>query len=78
VDGTPHPTGPAQFAEDLGSVTTDGHRLEFTGEAQRVHAEHRWLVSSDYVQPFGAFAGSLPHAGRLTGQGVMERHVATW
>ena len=27
VDGTPHETGPAAFADDLSTVAVDGHRL---------------------------------------------------
>jgi len=37
------------------------------------------LIASDYEQPFGEFAGSLPLAGELrSGWGVMERHRARW
>lgn len=78
VDGVAHHAGPATFADDLSAVAADGHELRFTGEAQRVHREDLWLVASDYVQPFGTFTGSLPHAGPVTGRGVMERHSARW
>ncbi len=78
LDGVAHELGPATFDPDLGAVTVAGHRLAFAAEAQRAHRERLLLVSSDYVQPFGTFAGSLPHAGPVTGRGVMERHDARW
>jgi hypothetical protein len=78
VGGEPHEAGPARFAADLGAVETDGCRLAFTPEARRGHREALLLVSSDYEQPFGTFAGTLPHAGALHGFGVMERHDARW
>ncbi len=78
LDGVPHELAPAAFDADLGAVAVEGHRLAFAPEAQRSHRERLLLVSSDYAQPFGTFAGSLPHAGALTGRGVMERHEARW
>ena len=38
-----------------------------------------WLIASDYRQPFGTFAGTLPGGTELaSGDGVMERHGARW
>lgn len=37
------------------------------------------VLASDYRQPFGAFAGTLPDGTELRrGYGVMERHQARW
>ena len=53
--------------------------LRFTAVATRARRERLLLVSSDYEQPFGSFAGSLPAAGELrSGWGVMERHRVRW
>lgn len=84
IAGEPHEVGPAaRFAEDLSAVATDdGVDLRFAAEAVRERRENLLLVRSDYRQPFGTFAGSLPGpAGPLPlaeGWGVMERHTATW
>jgi hypothetical protein len=74
IAGAPHEVGPVEF---------DGLRavggLRFTAEAARSRRDRLLLVSSDYEQPFGTFAGELPVAGALTeGWGVMERHEARW
>ena len=74
IAGEPHHVEPLPFATDLSAVGD----LRFTPEATRVHREDRWLLATDYEQPFGAFAGTLPHAGPVTGLGVMERHAARW
>ena len=68
------------FARDLSAVDfTEGDRLEFTAEAVRERRDHLIVVRSDYRQPFGTFAGSLPGVGRVSGGlGVMEHHVARW
>jgi hypothetical protein len=53
--------------------------LRFAAEARRARRENLVLMSSDYEQPFGTFAGALPGAGRLReGYGVMERHAVRW
>ena len=53
--------------------------LRFTAVATRARRERLLLVASDYEQPFGSFAGSLPAAGELrSGWGVMERHRVRW
>jgi hypothetical protein len=72
--------GPVQFAEDLSAVTfAEGGRLEFACEAVRRRRDNLLLFSSDYEQPFGTFAGTLPGGVRLArGFGVMERHFARW
>lgn len=74
VDGVPHQLPALAFADDLSSVGD----LAFTSEATRAHRENLLLVVSDYEQPFGRCAGSLPVAGEVTGLGVMERHHARW
>ena len=75
-----HEVGPVMFARDLSAVDfTEGDRLEFTAEAVRERRDHLIVVRSDYRQPFGTFAGSLPGVGRVSGGlGVMEHHVARW
>jgi hypothetical protein len=65
VDGEPHEVGPVQG-------------LDFAQETARVHQEDRWIVATDYEQPFGAFTGTLETAGEITGLGVTERHAARW
>jgi hypothetical protein len=53
--------------------------LRFSAEARRARREQLVLMSSDYEQPFGTFAGSLPGGQRLReGYGVMERHAVRW
>jgi hypothetical protein len=74
VDGVPHPVAVQPF---------DGLRrvgdLTFTPLATRAKRENYLVIASDYEQPFGTFAGSLPIAGALrSAHGVMERHEALW
>ena len=70
----PHEVGPVEF-DGLDGVAG----LRFTAEATRARRENLLLVRSDYVQPFGTFAGELPGAGPLReGFGVMERHDVSW
>jgi hypothetical protein len=85
VDGTPHATGPVEFADDLAWVApaTAGRapspRLVFAREATRARRENLLVMRSDYEAPFGTFSGSLPVAGELrAGYGVMERHDVHW
>jgi hypothetical protein len=53
--------------------------LSFTAVATRARRERLLLLSSDYEQPFGEFAGALPLGGELrAGWGVMERHRVRW
>ena len=53
--------------------------LRFTAEATRARRERLVLMSSDYEQPFGTFAGEVPGGGALReGWGVMERHAVAW
>ena len=74
VAGEPREVPPVRF---------DGLRgvgdLRFTAVATRARRESYLLIRSDYEQPFGTFAGSLPGAGELReGWGVMERHDVLW
>lgn len=80
VDGVPREVGPVGFAGDLSSIRfADGGLLECEAEAVRARRENLVLIRSDYVQPFGAFRGSLPGGIALAeGFGVMERHSAVW
>jgi Protein of unknown function (DUF2804) len=74
VAGEPREVGPVEF-DGLDGVAG----LRFTAEATRARRENLVLMSSDYEQPFGTFAGELPDAGPLAeGWGVMERHEVTW
>jgi hypothetical protein len=75
VAGEPREVPPVTFAADLSAVGD----LRFTAEATLARRQNLGLVRSDYEQPFGTFAGSLPQAGELReGYGVMERHKARW
>lgn len=75
IDGTPYEVGPAAFADGLDAVGD----LRFTPEAERVRRDDLVLIASDYRQPFGTFAGTLPDGTELaSGYGVMERHRARW
>ena len=80
VDGAPVEVGPVTFGGDLGAVRfSSGEELRFTEEARRARREELGLLASDYVQPFGTFAGTLPGGLVLDdGRGVMERHTARW
>jgi hypothetical protein len=70
-----HEVAPVAFAPDLSGVS----ELRFTEEARRARDENLLLVRSSYVQPFGAFSGTLPDGTRLrSGLGVMERHDVRW
>jgi hypothetical protein len=74
VEGVPERVEPPPF---------DGLRrvgdLTFTPLARRAKRENYLVIASDYEQPFGTFAGSLPTGLELvSGAGVMERHEALW
>ncbi len=74
VDGEPHEVGHQPFD---GLAGVGGAR--FTTLATRAKRENYLVIASDYAQPFGTFAGSLPVAGELRAAwGVMERHEALW
>lgn len=74
LDGVPHHVPALPFADDLSTVGD----LAFTAEATRAHKENRLILATDYVQPFGSFAGTLPVAGAITGLGVMESQSVRW
>ncbi len=80
VAGGAHEVGPVRVAPDLCAVEfAEGDRLDFVAEAVRERRDHLVVVRSDYRQPFGTFAGTLPGVGRMSGGlGVMEHHVARW
>jgi hypothetical protein len=73
VDGEPHHVAHQPFD---GLARVGG--LDFTALATRGHRENYVLLASEYEQPFGTFAGTLPVAGEVHGWGVMERHQALW
>ena len=75
VDGVAHAVEPAAFSPALDAVG----ELRFTEEARRARRDQLLVFASDYVQPFGTFAGILPGGVDLReGFGVMERHTARW
>ena len=63
----------------LRDAFTGGERLRFAAEATRRRRDRLLLFRSDYEQPFGTFAGSLPGGIELVeGFGVTERHEVVW
>jgi hypothetical protein len=80
IDGAPHEVGPVTFAPALDEVRfEDGSALRFTARAERARSDNLGIVASDYRQPFGRAAGTLPGGVELvSGSGVMERHHARW
>jgi Protein of unknown function (DUF2804) len=74
IDGVPQHVPPQPFHGFAGVGD-----LRFTALATRARRENLLLISSDYEQPFGTFAGALPAGGELrAGHGVMERHDVRW
>jgi hypothetical protein len=75
-----HEVGPVAFDPELTTVSFgEGGELTFAAEAVRFRRDRLLVVRSDYRQPFGRFAGSLPGVGRVArGLGVMEHHAARW
>jgi hypothetical protein len=80
LDGEPFEPGPVTFSADLTAVrSADGTELSFGPWATLAHRTRLGVVRSDYRQPFGAFAGTLPGGIELAeGHGVMELHEARW
>lgn len=80
IEGKPHEVGAVRFAPDLSEIVAqDGSRLCFSTEARRERRENLLLVRSDYIAPFGSFAGRLPGGVPLAhGLGVIEHHRAVW
>ena len=79
VDGEPSEPGPVHFEELDAIAFADGARLEFGREQERRASQKLPLVSYEYRQPFGTFAGTLPGGIELeSGLGVMEFHDAHW
>jgi hypothetical protein len=75
VAGEPHEAEPQRFAADLSSVGD----LRFSPWAEREEHANLLLFRSDYRQPFGTFAGTLPGGLELErGYGVMEWHDVRW
>jgi hypothetical protein len=79
LDGAARELPPAAFAEDLSAVRWDGAELRFAEEARRARSDDFRLLASEYVQPFGTFAGTLPGGIAVaSGWGVMEHHAVRW
>jgi hypothetical protein len=81
VAGSPRELpAPSGFAADLSAITwPDGTELRFAEEARRARRDDFRVLASDYVQPFGTFAGGLPGGVAVArGWGVMERHAVRW
>ncbi len=80
VDGEPREVGPVSFAADLSSIAfAEGGELRFAAEAERRRRDELLVFASDYAQPFGTFAGTLPGGVEVAEAfGVMERHSARW
>ena len=75
VDGRPREVEPQAFAPDLSAVGD----LRCEPWCTREDHTNRLLFRSDYRQPFGAFAGTLPVGLELeSGYGVMEWHDVRW
>jgi hypothetical protein len=81
VDGEPHPLGPVGFpGPGLSGISfDDGGALSFSEWSSRKERVNMLLLRSDYRQPFGVFAGTLPGGLELAeGYGVMEQHDVLW
>jgi hypothetical protein len=84
VDGAARELEPCVFAADLSGVTWPAPdaadaELRFAEEARRARTDDLKLFASEYVQPFGTFAGTLPGGIEVaSGWGVMERHAVRW
>jgi Protein of unknown function (DUF2804) len=80
VDGLPREAPPVSFSGDLQRIECDdGSALAFREEARRARSENLLLLKSDYIAPFGSFAGVLPGGATLErGLGVVEHHRALW
>jgi hypothetical protein len=72
--------GPVSIARDLSTITfEEGGVLDFTEWSAREEHVNMVLMRSDYRQPFGTFAGTLPGGIELAeGYGVMEQHDVWW
>lgn len=79
IEGHPHEVGPVTFSPGLDTIESDAGVLRFAEVAARRRVDNLGLIRSDYVQPFGTFAGLLPDGTELaSGHGVVERHRARW
>jgi len=80
VDGSPGEVGPTSIAAGLDRIRfDDGGELSFRARATLAHRTRLVLLRSDYRQPFGDFAGTLPGGLVLAeGFGVTESHDAWW
>ena len=61
MDGVAKEVAPVTFKRDLEGVAfTEGGELRFTSEAVRSRRDNFLVMASDYTQPFGTAAGTLP------------------
>ena len=80
ADGVPREVGPTSITEGLDRIRfSEGSELSFRARATLVHRTRLGPLRSDYRQPFGDFAGTLPGGLELAeGFGVTECHDAWW
>lgn len=80
LDGAPAEAPPVRISPELDAVRfASGEELRFASEAVRERHDRMPGVRSDYRQPFGRFAGTLPGGIELAeGLGVTEDHRARW
>jgi hypothetical protein len=80
VDGVPEEVAPVRFSDDLTTIDfAGGERLRCAAETVRRRHDRLLVFHSDYEQPFGTFAGTLPGGIELAaGYGVTERHDVLW
>lgn len=79
IEGEPREPEPVEFDPELRSITFgDGSRMSFEAEGIRTAKQNLGLVSYDYRQPFGTFAGQVAGIDLASGMGVMEYHLARW
>jgi hypothetical protein len=92
LDGAPHPVGPAKFEFDPQRplepwrITTENGLVDLTFKPEGARSEDKQLVvaASHYVQPIGAFSGTLRASPdsplvKVDGlPGVTEDHASVW
>ena len=80
IEGAPAEPGPVTFAADLSRVEfAEGGTLAFSEWGAREDRTNLLVIRSNYRQPFGTFAGTLPGGLELAeGYGVMEWHDVWW
>lgn len=79
VDGAPSEVSAVTFTPFQSVSSSEGLQLTFASETSYKMRENFLIISSDYEQQLGCFAGQID-AGRnlVSGLGIMERHCARW